>query len=172
MQTLDRPEVEVSPRPRSPAILILLAALLVVAVLLAGWLFVENRSLQSDLDDGLWWPAESELTTEQLRILDVIGPAGAFITAFGAGDIDATLSLFSPEATWVWGSTAATMADGSLRSAIEQFFDWGWDNEAEILGVAIHGNTATFVMDTAAAPPALNVFTFDEAGSILQWVTR
>jgi len=35
MQTLERPEVEVSPRPRSPAILI--AALLVVAAGAVGW---------------------------------------------------------------------------------------------------------------------------------------
>jgi ketosteroid isomerase-like protein len=37
MQTIEKPEVEVSPRPRSPAILILLAALLVVAAGALGW---------------------------------------------------------------------------------------------------------------------------------------
>jgi ketosteroid isomerase-like protein len=37
MQTLERPEVEVSPRPRSPAFLILAAALLVLAAGALGW---------------------------------------------------------------------------------------------------------------------------------------
>lgn len=37
MQTIERPEVEVSPRPRSPAILIALVALLVVAAGAIGW---------------------------------------------------------------------------------------------------------------------------------------
>ena len=37
MQTLERPEVEVSPRPRSPAMLILLIALLVLAAGALGW---------------------------------------------------------------------------------------------------------------------------------------
>jgi uncharacterized protein (TIGR02246 family) len=37
MQTLEKPEVEVSPRPRSPALLILLAALLILAAGALGW---------------------------------------------------------------------------------------------------------------------------------------
>lgn len=171
MQTLERPEVEVSPPSQSPAVLIVLSALLAIAVATAGWLFVENRSLQSDLDDALSWPSVSELTAEEQRIYDVLGPEGSFVTAWRAGDVDAMLELNAANAEWWEGlyeedARKVSMADGSLRSSLESWIGFGWHHDAELVSLTIIGRGAFAVIDSPTLGLWPNWITFDDEGLI------
>lgn len=77
MQTLERPEVEVSPRPRSPAILILLIALLVLAAGALGW-----------------WIGSSGDTTDVPEIVELMNQAWV------DGDADAVAALYTEDGVY------------------------------------------------------------------------
>ena len=79
MQTIEKPEVEVSPRPRSPAIFILLAALLILAAGALGW-----------------WLGSSggERAAEVPEIVEL------FNQALIDGDVEAMTALYTEDGVW------------------------------------------------------------------------